>query len=57
MYNVEKLYVCTDVAVRTFNWSSDGKRHVETFSIHMLQLMLVAQYLIGNGGKYLCKKT
>ena len=47
--NVEKPYVCTDVAVRTSSWSSDDNRHVGFFSIHMLfaslRLVLVAQYL------------
>ena len=50
VYNIEKSYVCTDVAVRTSSWSSDDNRHVEFFRIHMLftpfQLVLVAQYLI-----------
>ena len=50
VYNVEKSYVCTDVAVRTLNWSSDDNRHVEFFSIHMLfaplQLVLVTQLVI-----------
>ena len=49
-YNVEKSYVCTDVAVRTSNWSSDNNRHVEFFKIHMfftpLRLISVAQYRI-----------
>ena len=36
VYNVEKSYVCTDVAVRTSMWSSDDSRHEEFFSIHML---------------------
>ena len=50
VYNVEKSYVCTDVAVRTSSWSSDDNRHVEFFRIHILftplRLVLVAQYLI-----------
>ena len=52
LYNVEKSYVCTDVAARTSNWSSNDNRHVEFFSIHMLftalRLILVLQYLISS---------
>ena len=50
VYNVEKSFVCMDVAVQTSNWSSDDNKHVEFFRIHMLfsQLWLVsvAQYVI-----------
>ena len=50
VYNVEYSYVCTEVTVRTSNWSSDDNRHVKFFSTYMLftpsRLVLVAQYLI-----------
>ena len=45
VYSVEKSFVCTDVAVRTPNWSSDDNRHVE-FLFTPLRLVVVAQYLI-----------
>ena len=47
---LKSCYACTDVDVRTSNWSSDDNRHVEFFSIHMLftqlRLVLVAQNFI-----------
>ena len=50
VYNAEKSYVCTDVAVQISNWSSDDNKHVEFSSVHMsftpLWLVLVVQYLI-----------
>ena len=50
VYNDEKSFVCTDVAVRTSNWLSDNNKNVEFFRIRMLfaplRLVLVAQYLI-----------
>ena len=50
VYNVEKSYVCTDVAVQTSKWLIDDNRHVDFFSIHMLfaslRLVLVTQYLV-----------
>ena len=50
VHNVKKSYACTDVAVRTSNWTSEDNRHVEFFRIHMLftplWLILVTQYFI-----------
>ena len=44
VYNVEKSDVSTDVAVRTSSWSSDDNRHMEFFSIHMLDSNFVRRH-------------
>ena len=64
VYNVEKSYVCPDVAVRISSWSNDDNRHVEIFQYPYVVYPIAAglngtvpYQSIFNSGNYLCRKA